>query len=798
MKRNITLISLLFCLNFSAHAQFCDEPIGFGKDASICGDAQNYTVSNLNDAGPGSLREALENTTSLKINFSVSGTITLSADINIYSNCKYVDGVGQNITIANFGFKVQQVENIIIRNLSFRSNGNDNGGNGDAISIEKSAKYIWIDHCTFSKYFDGLVDVKRESDFITVSWCRFYDHNKTMLIGHDDAHTADIGKLNVTLHHNLFDGTVQRHPRLRFGKVHMMNNYLRNIQSYATGACLGGEVYIENNIYENVGTTSQYCAGNNGIMTAVGNYRINSGNFLTNGNAFNPAASYNYQADVANDQLKAILGAYAGANTTNNLNITQSGNFLNAPIANSYQWLLNGNIISGANAQTYKAKEKGNYTIQLTGDNGCIKEVQFNVSALEPEGFLEQSDCGIISGYGHDPDSTNLSIDAHIYVDGNFVAIAKTEYFKKGYNFNHGINGSHYFIWQVPAQFKDSATHLVEVYLINYPSGSGNNVKIGTANIGPCNSGEPIGHYESAWCNKISGWAFDPDDTTQALVMHLYVDGNMEASIDADLPRSDVNTDQGISGNHGFEWMIPNKYKDGNTHLYELYMLNYPYGSGLNNPKLLHRNISPCEMNSPFGSIDSITCDKITGWIVDLDDLNDVVIFHVFIDGVLQSPGYVNKLRNDINTLYSITGNHGFEWDIPIDFIDGKEHTISIYALNVPSTPGSNPEIGEQKINCSPLNGVQHIRPDEVISLTCYPNPSSRELNISFDVKSLSQTTLSMIDLLGRENILLDKVMSGNQTINLDLEKMNLSAGSYFIKLATEDEIKIQKVLLSK
>ena len=47
-----------------------------------------------------------------------------------------------------------------------------------------------------------------------------------MLLGHSDGYTADIGHLRVTYHHNFFNGTNQRHPRVRFGEpVHVYNNY---------------------------------------------------------------------------------------------------------------------------------------------------------------------------------------------------------------------------------------------------------------------------------------------------------------------------------------------------------------------------------------------------------------------------------------------------------------------------------------------------------------------------------------------------------------------------------------------
>ena len=74
---------------------------------------------------------------------------------------------------------------------------------------------------------DGLVDVTNESDLVTISWNRFSDHDKTMLVGSSDGATADRGKLRITLHHNLFEDLGQRVPRVRYGQVHVYNNHYK-------------------------------------------------------------------------------------------------------------------------------------------------------------------------------------------------------------------------------------------------------------------------------------------------------------------------------------------------------------------------------------------------------------------------------------------------------------------------------------------------------------------------------------------------------------------------------------------
>lgn len=173
--------------------------------------------------------------------------------------------------------------NVIVRNLSlfdthdcFPQWSPTDGAAGnwnslyDAISV-RNATHVWIDHNRFEdretideslptyygrlfQVHDGFVDVTNESDFVTVSWNRFYRHDKAMLIGSSDSATADRGKLRVTLHHNLFDGVGQRVPRVRYGQVHVYNNYYKaeNADSYTYSWGVGVEsaIVAQNNLFK--------------------------------------------------------------------------------------------------------------------------------------------------------------------------------------------------------------------------------------------------------------------------------------------------------------------------------------------------------------------------------------------------------------------------------------------------------------------------------------------------------------------------------------------------------------------
>ncbi|PWA40623.1 hypothetical protein CTI12_AA561160 [Artemisia annua] len=218
---------------------------GFGRHAVGGFHGEIFCVTSLADDGPGSLRDACRKKEPLWIVFEVSGTIELASYLNV-SSYKTIDGRGQRIKLTGKGLRLKECEHIIICNLEFA------GGRGhdvDGIQIKPNSKHIWIDRCSLQDYDDGLIDITRQSTDITISRCHFFNHDKTMLIGADPSHHGD-RCMRVTIHHCFFDGTRQRHPRVRFAKVHLYNNYTRNWGIYAVCASVESQIYSQCNIYE--------------------------------------------------------------------------------------------------------------------------------------------------------------------------------------------------------------------------------------------------------------------------------------------------------------------------------------------------------------------------------------------------------------------------------------------------------------------------------------------------------------------------------------------------------------------
>jgi hypothetical protein len=110
---------------------------------------------------------------------------------------------------------------------------------------------VWIDHCDVSNCGDGGIDITKQSDFHTVSWTRFSNHHKTMLINSGTSQDSDKGKLNTTLHHNWWDGSNTRNPRAGYGKVHVFN-CLYNDNGYGIGLHSQCLVLAERNFFDRV------------------------------------------------------------------------------------------------------------------------------------------------------------------------------------------------------------------------------------------------------------------------------------------------------------------------------------------------------------------------------------------------------------------------------------------------------------------------------------------------------------------------------------------------------------------
>jgi pectate lyase len=280
------------------------SPVGYASlNGGTTGGSTSTTVTVTSASA---LKSALSSSTSQTVR--ISGIITISGMYSVASN-KTVLGVGANSGISGGGLNLSGVRNVIIRNLVFKNAGDD------SINVQSGTTNVWIDHNDLSNGYDGLIDIKRGSDFVTVSWNHLHNHDKSMLLGHDDGNgSQDLGHLRVTYVHNWFDGTNQRHPRVRFANpVHVLNNYYSNIGSYGVASTMNAGVFVERNYFENVAkpTVTQTGDSDPGNIKVLNNYKVNSGAEQVRNGASVAAIPYSYTPE-ANNTVKATVTAGAG------------------------------------------------------------------------------------------------------------------------------------------------------------------------------------------------------------------------------------------------------------------------------------------------------------------------------------------------------------------------------------------------------------------------------------------------------------------------------------------------------
>lgn len=193
---------------------------------------------------------------------AVQGTITNGSgggQIDVNSN-KTIVGLGNDAMIQGIGIAIGSENNIIIQNLKITLVGlttPKNTNDGDCISIYGSSKNIWIDHCElFSEdpdiqtnidKYDGLIDIKQKTGFITISWCYWHDHHKGGLVGSSEQDLYADRK--ITFHHNYYRKVKLRLPMYRGSTGHFFNNYIVEAKD-ATEIRANTCVRVEKNYYE--------------------------------------------------------------------------------------------------------------------------------------------------------------------------------------------------------------------------------------------------------------------------------------------------------------------------------------------------------------------------------------------------------------------------------------------------------------------------------------------------------------------------------------------------------------------
>jgi len=296
------------------------------------GTAAETTVSSY-----AQLKSAIENT-AVKV-IKITGTITITTRLNLQDQTgKTIYGtngaklVSTNQTKDGSGIiNIKRCNNIVVRNLIFEGPGAyDTDGWDNAILDD--CRNVWIDHCEFRDGVDGNFDIKNKSDFVTVSYTKFSylktpkaggsggtdDHRFSNLIGSSDGATADAGKLNVTFVRCWWaPGCKERMPRVRFGKIHILNSYFNStVSNKCIAAGVQANILVERNVFENVKEPINLMSGFTAVSQTGNNFVNVTGNTAVSGTAFTPPYSI-VKLDVSN--VKADVTANAGATMSGNI-----------------------------------------------------------------------------------------------------------------------------------------------------------------------------------------------------------------------------------------------------------------------------------------------------------------------------------------------------------------------------------------------------------------------------------------------------------------------------------------------
>lgn len=227
---------------------------------------------------------------------------------------KTLEGVGGNAKLLGASFQLQDVRNIIIRNLSIEDVNPGLIEAGDGISMDRTS-HIWLDHLRFNLISDGHIDMYDSSN-VTLSWNRFKGENDAVC-GGKHHYTQLISNSQVTLHHNDWRNISGRNPKVDGGasRVHLFNNFWKNVTYFSIGVGSGAQAKVEGNYFENA-AKPHWDTGNGLIDADIASNRYtgisaNDPDKDTGGSVFGDIDMYPYTLDSVDD-VPGIVDRGAG------------------------------------------------------------------------------------------------------------------------------------------------------------------------------------------------------------------------------------------------------------------------------------------------------------------------------------------------------------------------------------------------------------------------------------------------------------------------------------------------------
>ena len=239
------------------------------------------------------------------------------------------EGVGDDATLYTAGVAAFQSSSIEVRNLGLMNWGG--GKDGDGITLKQSVG-VWVHNNDIfygdagsdgdQAKGDGSMDLKDNSQYVTISYNHFWDSGKMSLCGMK----SESGENWITYHHNWFDHSDSRHPRIRTMSVHVYNNYYDGNAKYGVGAAKDSEAFVEANYFRNcpypmlssmqgsdVLTGGIFSGENGGVIKAYNNYMEGQKSVIyANSDAGTTSASAtDFDAYLATSRSETVPSTYS-------------------------------------------------------------------------------------------------------------------------------------------------------------------------------------------------------------------------------------------------------------------------------------------------------------------------------------------------------------------------------------------------------------------------------------------------------------------------------------------------------
>jgi len=310
-----------------------------GASVNPCVGLQNilYAIKKGKDTRPFIIR-LIGNITDMTV---MEGGDVVIENANNAASYVTIEGIGNDAVANGWGVRLKTASNIEVSNIGFM---NCNSTAGDNVGMQQDNDHIWVHNCDLfygnagsdadQIKGDGALDNK-SSTYITLSYNHFWDNGKASLLGLSEGTTTG---LYITYHHNWFDHSDSRHPRVRYYSAHIYNNYYDGVSKYGAGSTLGSSLFIEGNYYRN---------SKHPMLTS-----LQGSDIWDEANQVNNAGTMGTFSGEAGGSIKAFNNTFDADIATNNMRFVAYGD--TNPLYN-----ISGKISSVTDFDAYVASTRG-------------------------------------------------------------------------------------------------------------------------------------------------------------------------------------------------------------------------------------------------------------------------------------------------------------------------------------------------------------------------------------------------------------------------------------------------------